>query len=243
MSPLPIGTELFDGADDLARAAAESIFVLVCGPGSGRRAICLSGGSTPERLYRLLAGPDFVARVPWADLHLFWGDERLVPADHPDSNGCMALAAFGNAPIPPGNVHRVPTAGLTAEASASAYERELGTFFPDGAQPLFDVVLLGLGEDGHTASLFPGRAEVDEDRRLVVAVPRAGLPPYVPRVSLTIPALSSSREALFLVSGGGKRAALAAVANGALLPAARVRSAGRVRWLVTRDAVPAEAVP
>lgn len=237
MSVLPPGTELFDTTDDLARTAAEAIVGALDRPGPERRTLCLSGGSTPERLYRLMAGPDFVTRIPWETLHLFWGDERLVGADHPDSNGRMALAALSGAPVRPEHVHRVRTEGLSLAESAEAYERELDAL-GDGTRPLFDVVLLGLGEDGHTASLFPGRPEVEETRRRVVAVPEAGQPPYVPRVSLTVPALSSSREALFLVAGEGKRSPLAAIAAGEDRPAARIRSCGHVRWLVTRDAVP-----
>lgn len=237
MSGLPPGAELFDTADDLARVAAESVVACLGQPRPGPRSICLSGGSTPERLYRMLAGPDFVNRLPWDTLHLFWGDERLVPADHPDSNGRMALAALSDAPIPPGNVHRIPTEGLGVAASAEAYERELKAFAGE-TRPLFDVMLLGLGEDGHTASLFPGRPEVDETGSWVVGVPGAGQPPYVPRVSLTVPALSSCREALFLVSGTGKRAPLVAIAAGEDRPAGRIRTDGRMRWLITRDAVP-----
>ena len=244
MSALPPGTEVFDTAESLVREAARSILGVLGRPGSERRAICLSGGSTPDRLYGLLAGPDFAARVPWASLHLFWGDERLVPEDDESSNGRRALGGLKGAPIPPENIHRIPTAGLTAEAGAAAYERELKAFHGSGrpheSRPLFDVVLLGLGEDGHTASLFPGRPEVDAADRWVVDVREAGQAPHVPRISLTIPALSSSGEAMFLVTGAGKRSALAAIAKGEDRPAARIRSFGRVRWLVTRDAVQSE---
>lgn len=238
MSALPPGTELFDTADGLFRAAAESIVGRLGASGPGPLSLCLTGGSTPEGLYRMLAGPAFVGRLPWARLHLFWGDERLVPADDPDSNGRMALAALAGAPIPTGNIHRVPTA-VPPDAGAAAYEAELRAFRGgalDGARPLFDVMLLGLGEDGHTASLFPGRPEVDETERWVVGVPEAAQPPHVPRVSLTVPALSSSREALFLVSGAGKRSPMAAIGRGEDRPAGRIRSAGRLRWLATRDA-------
>lgn len=237
----PPNTELFDTADELARAAAERVIGLLARSCLDRKAICLAGGSTPERLYRLLAHHSEAARISWPNLHLFWGDERLVPPDARDSNARMTLDALGAAPIPLDNIHPIPTTGLTVEASAAAYERELKSFFGastlDDARPIFDVVLLGLGEDGHTGSLFPGQPQVDERQRWVVGVPQAGQPPAVPRVSLTIPALSSSREALFLVSGKGKRDAFAAMARGDDRPAGRIRSAGRVRWLVTRDVV------
>ena len=238
MSTLPPDSEVFDDAEALADAAAAMIAERLDAAGPARRAICLSGGTTPELLYKRLAAD---AAIPFATLHLFWGDERLIAPDAKDNNAHMTLAAFGDAPIPPQNIHRIPTTGLSGAESAAAYQRELQAFAGsatlDPGRPLFDVVLLGLGEDGHTASLFPGRPDVDEKERWAVAVEETGSPP-VPRVSLTLPALSSSREALFLVTGERKRAALAAIAAGEGLPAGRVRSAGRVRWLVTRDAVP-----
>lgn len=238
MSTLPPDSDVFDTADDLAEAAAARIGELLSAPGATLRTICLSGGTTPERLYRRLAADP---SIPFAALHLFWGDERMISPDAKDNNARMTLDAFEAANIPPGNVHRIATSDITAEESAAAYDRELrefaGAAWRDPAHPLFDVVLLGLGEDGHTASLFPGGPDVDEGERWAVPVDATGTLP-VPRVSLTIPALSSSREALFLVTGGRKKDALAAIARRDDLPAGRVRSAGRVRFLVTRDAVP-----
>ena len=127
---------------------------------TGRFAIALSGGSTPKRLYEVLAEPDFAHRFPWERTHLFWGDERFVPADSADSNYRMTrLALLDHVKVPPGHIHPMPTSGNPAEA-AQAYQATLEQYYShetlDMARPLFDVTLLGLGENGHTASLFPG---------------------------------------------------------------------------------------
>src|SRR5579862_5833953 len=128
-----------------------------------RVSVALSGGSTPKRLYELLATAPFRDRVPWDRVHWFWGDERFVPPDHPDSNYRMTrLAMLSQAPVPPANIHPIPTVGCTPEQAAMTYEYVLQTLYRgneiDPARPLFEIVLLGLGEDGHTASLFPGVA-------------------------------------------------------------------------------------
>jgi len=148
----------------------------------------------------------------------------------------MAAEAFGtDAPIPPENLHRIDPAG-GAEAAAERYGAALAGFFgvarPDPATPLFDLVLLGLGEDGHTASLFPGTAALAVSDAWTAPVPKPGLAPFVPRVTLTFPALAASRAVLFLVTGAGKRAPLTRLAAGEDLPAARVTSAGRISWLI-----------
>jgi len=133
-------------------------------------AVCLSDGSTPRRLYERLADLPFASRFPWSRVHWFWGDERFVPHHHPDSNFRMARDAFlSRVPVPADNIHVVPTEGLSPEQGASVYERTLRRFYgadtlaPD--RPLFDVTLLGIGEDGHTASLFPGQPALQETRR------------------------------------------------------------------------------
>ncbi len=210
---------------------------MACGENRSERiTICLSGGSTPKVLYGLLAGPDYAARVPWERIHWFFGDDRVVPWDDARSNVRMVREAFGHgAPIPPTHLHFIPS-DAGAEAGARAYERTLldvyGAERLDPARPLFDLVLLGLGEDGHTASLFPGKPAVAETERLVAPVPEAGLAPFVPRITLTFPALASSRHVLFLVTGAGKRAALAGLAAGEDLPAGRVSCAGETAWLL-----------
>jgi 6-phosphogluconolactonase/glucosamine-6-phosphate isomerase/deaminase len=144
--------------------------------------------------------------------------------------------------VRPANIHRIPTGVATPEESARIYEQRLREF-GDGRSltldaPLFSLVLMGLGDDGHTASLFPGQHAVEEKTRWVVGVDEAGLEPYVPRVTLTLPALASTHEMLFLVSGSEKRPALERIAAGEALPAARARSRGELVWLVDRDAAP-----
>ena len=209
-------------AEDLARATAAWLRERAQA-GGPRFAVCLPGGSTPRRVYELLGSAE-AARFPWERVHWFFGDERFVPHDHPDSNYRMMRAAMLDAaPVHPANVHPIPTAGLPAEA-ARRYERELQEFYGgatlDPQRPLFDVVLLGLGEDGHTASLFPGTAALKERKRWVVDVLN---PKQEPRITLTYPALESTRALAFLVAGSSKRAILGRVWAGEDLPAAHVR--------------------
>jgi 6-phosphogluconolactonase len=204
----------------------------------GRFAICCSGGSTPQRLYRLLAQQD----MPWDRVHWFWGDERFVPHDHPDSNyGTTRRALFDHARVPPQNIHPVPFDGLTPEQSARAYERTLRDYYGapslDPARPFFGVTLLGIGGDGHTASLFPGQPALDETRRWAVTVTGAR---SEDRVTLTYPALDSTQDAIFLAAGREKRAIVAgARAGDRALPAARVKPLGALHWFTDRLAVPA----
>ena len=206
-----------------------------------RVAIALSGGSTPRRLYQLLASPPRLGAFPWAQVHWFWGDERFVPPDDPASNYRMTREAMlARAPVPPDHVHPMPTLGLSPEAAASAYERTLKEFYgadtlaPD--RPLFDLVLLGLGTNGHTASLFPGMPVLEERHRWVGMMhdPEAGT-----RLTLTYPALESSRETVFLVAGADKKAVLRKVLDGdQAQPAARLRPHGTLRFLADRAASP-----
>ncbi|MCJ2014920.1 6-phosphogluconolactonase [Methylobacterium sp. J-076] len=235
----PAGAQVLPDAGAVAREAAERL-IAACGETDRERiAICLSGGSTPRRLYALLAGADCAARVPWGRIHWFFGDDRAVPWDDAQSNVRMVREAFGHgSAIPPTHLHFIPSdEGI--EAGARAYARTLLDFYGaetlDPARPLFDLVLLGLGEDGHTASLFPGKPASDEAAALVAPVPEAGLAPFVPRISLTVPALASARHVLFLVTGEGKRAPLARLAAGEDLPAGRVKGQ-RVAWLLDEAA-------
>jgi len=198
--------------------------------------LCLSGGSTPEALYRKLAAPPFRDRFPWSRTHVFWGDERFVPIDSPLSNYRMARESLlDHVPIARGNVHPIPTAHDSPAKAADAYERLLRTEYGadtlDSARPLFDVTLLGLGTDGHTASLFPAaRSVLVERERWVVSV--IGVKAE-PRVTLTYPALDSSRHMAFLISGSDKAPILARLADGdPALPAARVNPAGDL-WIFT----------
>jgi len=196
------GNRTFESAETLAHDVARWLCSLA--RDSDRAfAVCLSGGSTPKRLYECLATPEIASRFPWNRAHWFWGDERFVPHDHPDSNFRMANEAFlSRVPVPDDNIHAVPTEGLSPEEAASAYETTLKRFY--GSQklaperPLLDVTLLGIGDDGHTASLFPGQPALHETRRWAVAVIGAK---SEPRVTLTYPALESSRDVAFMATG------------------------------------------
>lgn len=227
---------VFDNAETLARETTAWLAAKAVAS-SGRFAICCSGGSTPRRPYELLAQPAIAAKFPWDRVHWFWGDERFVPHSHPDSNyGMTRTALLSRVPVPPGNVHPVPTQGLTPERAARAYEQTLkdyhGGEMLDAARPLFDVMLLGIGDDGHTASLFPGQPALDEKRRWVVAVIGAR---SEDRITLTYPAIDSSRDAVFLAVGEQKRSVVGRVMAGdRALPAGRVHPVGRLHWFVDR---------
>jgi 6-phosphogluconolactonase len=228
--------------DALAQTAAKRISARLK-QRSGRLAVCLAGGSTSERLYAVLATERYRNALPWERIHWFWGDDRFVPYNDPRSNfGAARRLLLDRVPVPPGCIHAIPTSAGSLEEAAGLYEADLRGFYgaeslaPD--RPLFDVVLMGLGSDGHTASLFPGRPECDEKKRWVVGVPEAGFEPFVPRVTLTFPTLASTREMLFLVSGSGKREVLTRVLAGADLPAARACPEGELVWLADRDAAP-----
>jgi 6-phosphogluconolactonase len=236
------GFTVLPDADALAQAAVQRI-VRNLTQGRERLAVCLSGGSTPLRVYRLLADEPFRSTVPWDRVHWFWGDERFVPQDDSRSNSGEARRLFlDRVPVPAANIHPAPTAAAGEQHSASRYETELRNFYGsdliDPTRPLFDIVLLGVGGDGHTASLFPGHPQLDETARWVVGVPKPAMEPFVPRVTLTFPVLASTRDMLFLVSGHGKREILARIAAGADLPAARAYSHGDLVWLVDGDAAP-----
>ena len=241
MSGLPDArVEILADAEVLAQHAADWLLGLSRAK-AGVFSVALSGGSTPRLLYELLAAPAYRDVFPWSRTHWFWGDERFVPKDDPASNDRMVREALlAHAPIPDANIHPIPTEGITPEAAAAAYERELKSFYGASAlkaeRPLFDVVLLGLGPDGHTASLFPKTAVLEERQRWVAAV--IGAKPE-PRITLTYPALESNRETAFLVAGEGKRSALERVLRGDRdLPAACLRPLGTLRFLVDRAAAP-----
>jgi 6-phosphogluconolactonase len=228
-------------ATALAKVAAERLLARIAANG-GRIAICLTGGSSPKLLYELLATDSYRETIPWGRVHWFIGDERFVPANDIRNNMAMARSIFLDRFAPAQNVHPIPTDAASPDEAASRYERELTSFYAasklDPAKPLFDLVLMGVGPDGHTASLFPGYPAVQETERWVVGVPQANVEPFVPRVTLTLPALASCREMLFEVSGEGKRAILTRVLSGENLPAGRARSNGETVWLVDKAALP-----
>jgi 6-phosphogluconolactonase len=222
-------------AASLAQAAAEH-FVAQASQAvaaRGRFLAALSGGSTPRATYELLASEAFAARVDWPRLHVFWGDERCVPPDHAESNYRMAREALlDKVPIPAGNVHRI-RGELPPDRAAAAYQAQLEAVL--GEDGRFDLILLGMGADGHTASLFPGAAALEERVRWVVGNYVEKLDAW--RVTLTLPLINRARHVLFLVSGAAKADALARVRAGHPLPAALVQPGhGELVWLVDRDA-------
>src|SRR5271154_889587 len=225
----------------LAETAAQRLVKRVAR--DGRSAVCLTGGSSPEGLYRLLAEEPWRGKVPWDRVHWFMGDDRFVPQSDPLSNMGMARRLFlAAAGAPRGNVHPIPTDANYPEGAANIYEDELKSFYGadrlDPARPLFDLVLMGLGPDGHTASLFPQSPALEEITRWVVGIAKAGLEPFVPRVTLTFPALASTREMLFLVDGEGKRDILRRGLSRDYLPAARAYADGALVWILDRAAAP-----
>ena len=233
-TPVPAENHIFESGELLARYAAEWLCALA-NAGDRAFAVCLSGGSTPRRLYDYLADPIFASRFPWGRAHWFWGDERFVPHDHRDSNFRMAREAFlSHVPIPAENIHPIPTEDLTPDQSAAAYETTLKRFYGADTlrsnRPLFDVMLLGIGEDGHTASLFPGQPALREVRRWAVAVIGAKAEP---RITLTYPALNSSSDIAFLADGEGKSDIVTRAQRGdQTIPAAMIRPVGRLHWFM-----------
>ncbi len=229
----------------LVEQAAERIAARIHQAGD-RAAICLTGGSTPKPVYERLAQEPYLSSLPWDRIHWFWGDDRFVPLEDDRSNAGMAIRAFlADLPVPPGNLHPMPTDAATPEDAAHRYQAELEGFYGgdrlDPASPLFDLVLMGLGSDGHTASIFPGLPAGAEKDRWAVGVDQAGLAPFVPRVTLTFPVMASTREMLFLVCGREKRGILGRVLAGEDIPAAGAHAEGELVWLVDRDAAPVAA--
>ena len=225
----------------LATTAADRLITRI-EANSGRIAICLAGGSSPKRLYQLLATPAYRHRIPWDRVHWFIGDERFVPANDPLNNMAMARKVFLDECAPHSNIHPIAIDAASPDESARRYQDELKYFHGadrlNSAKPLFDLVLLGVGPDGHTASLFPGDPAVDELERWVVGVAKAHVEPFVPRVTLTLPALASCREMLFEVAGAEKRAILTRVLGGENLPANRAQSIHETIWLLDQAALP-----
>jgi len=227
--------QVYPDAKSLARAAAEHFVVLAekAVAARGQFNVALAGGSTPRATYALLPDGEFAAKVDWPRVHVFWGDERCVPPDHRDSNYRMARETLlDKVPILPHNVHRM-RGELHPQRAAAAYQAEMEAILgPDGR---LDLILLGIGTDGHTASLFPGTAALEEREQSVVAVYVERLHAW--RLTLTLPAINAARHVLFLVSGAVKTETLARVWAGERLPAALVhRSPGRLTWMVDRDA-------
>lgn len=223
-------------ADELARGVADALVGKVS---QGLRqqplfSLVLAGGNTPRALYLLLA-KEYRQRIDWGRVHLFWGDERYVPHDHPASNFRMAYETL-IAPlnIPPENIHPMPTDAASPDDAARLYEQELRNFF--GEMPRFDLVLLGIGADGHTASLFPDTSALEERKRWV-AVGEAPVEPCV-RLTLTLPVLNAARTVYFLVTGADKAETVRRVLmENAPLPAALVQPEdGELVWWLDKEA-------
>jgi 6-phosphogluconolactonase len=229
--------------DELSRKAAEEFIRLAeqaIGQ-TGRFSVALSGGSTPKGLYGLLAEPEYSNRVAWQHVHLFWGDERCVPPDHPESNYGMAHSLLlSKIPIPQANVHRMP-GEKEPQIAAAEYERELIKFFglKRGEWPRFDLMLMGIGEDGHTASLFPDSDALQNRENLVVSAYVAKLKAW--RITLTLPVINHAGNIWFLVAEASKAAILSQILKADVgsprIPASLVNPVdGRLIWFVTQDA-------
>ena len=224
--------EILDAPGDLARAAAK-LFVAKSSEAVAERGlatIALSGGSTPKLLYQLLADPNepFREQTPWPSIHFFWTDERHVPPDHPDSNYRMANdAMLAHVPVARDNVHRVMSENPNAEEAAEDYEKKVMR------TPRFDLILLGLGTDGHTASIFPESEVLHETKRLVAAPWVENLKSY--RITMTLPLINNAALVVFLVSGAEKAEIVKDVLRGPKrYPAQEVN--GEVMWMLNREA-------
>ena len=238
MSCGPPAVRTFGTPAEAARAAAETV-AAACREAvaaRGRFFLAVPGGNTPRGLFAVLAGEPYRSAIDWAAGQVFWTDERCVPPDHRDSNYRLAFELLlARVPIPPTHIHRMRGEDPPA-AAAAAYEKELVRTFGTPA-PVFDLVLLGMGADGHTASLFPGHPALRETARAVAA---ASGPDGRDRITLTLPVLARASRVLFLVTGGNKAEAVAAVLEGKTSgqpPAGLVGPPGhRVRWFLDRDA-------
>ena len=233
---------VYGDAEQLAQAAAE-LFVTLAAESikaRGRFRAALSGGSTPRRVYQLLAGNEFKRRLEWDRVDLFWGDERYVGADDRESNYRMtAEALLMHVPIPPANVHRVPTEISPASAAASRYEEDIRECFHETSSvPRFDLIYLGLGANGHTASLFPGSATLREQSRLVIADFVDEVKMW--RITMTVPLLNHGRTVAFLVEGNQKaevlRDVLLGPPNPERLPAQLIVPQGKLLWMTDEAA-------
>ncbi len=227
--------------DGLSRKAAEQFVALAreAIAARGRFAVALSGGSTPKALYSLLATAEFSEQLDWRHIHLFFGDERCVAPDHAESNYRMVKEALlAKIAIPSENVHRM-AAELAPEVAAAAYAAQLTGFFdlPETKPPRFDLIFLGLGEDGHTASLFPDSSALTDTDRWVTATYVEKLKTH--RLTLTFPAINNAAQISFLIAGQSKVAVVKDILTGQYsdAPAARIKpSHGKLTWFITEDA-------
>jgi len=225
--------QVYPDPETLARAAAEYFVALAKSAVAERGifSIALAGGNTPKSLYALLAIPQYAEQIPWDRMHIFWGDERCVPPEHPDSNfGLAQTLLFNQVPLPVENIHRIK-GEISPEQAASKYEAELREFF--GTSPSFDLVLLGVGKEGHTASLFPEGSALNEKHRWVLAQFFPKIPAW--RITLTPVAFNAAANVVFLVSGENKAGVVRQIflEGGGLLPVRLIKPhSGRLVWLL-----------
>lgn len=231
---------IFPDPETLGRAAIEFVITLARQriAAEGRFSVALSGGSSPKQLYAFLGSSPYRDDIPWPPMHFFWADERCVPPDHPDSNYKLAFDAFlSGVSLPAANIHRIKGEEGPV-AAAQAYEEDLRRFFSGPGVPSFDLIILGIGEDGHTASLFPGSPLLQETARF--AVPVELDPPKVSRVTLTLPVLNHAAQVLFLASSRAKAEVVAEVIgrnNEGRYPAGLVQPvSGDVTWFIDLEA-------
>jgi 6-phosphogluconolactonase len=251
VEPVNRSIRVFPSSSEAYRAVADRLAELsrARSPGRSHYSIALSGGSTPERLFRLLA-TEYSERLDWSGVELGFADERAVGPDDPLSNfGLARRTLIDPLGLAAARVHRIVGETRPVRAASEAYERTLRSMFPH-APGTFDMVLLGMGPDGHTASLFPGASSLNENDRWVVEEPSPTQEPRVPRISLTLPALAAARRVVFLVLGVEKRRALSQVlgdpslgTSPTSLPAARVRATEGVEWFIDADAASADGIP
>ena len=237
----PIEVEVFSDPEALSRAAAVRFADASRESITSKKTftVALSGGYTPKSLYLLLSSDQYSRTIDWPHVHIFWADERCVPRDDEQSNFKLAFDTFlTKVPVPDENVH-----GIRGEESpdrgAKAYEADLREFFGESVLPAFDLILLGLGQDGHTASIFPGSSASTEQEHLAVAVPKQ--PPEPDRITLTLPVLNNALRIIFLVSGGAKAHIVKEILEGpeteGKYPAGLVHPArGRLTWLLDKAA-------
>jgi 6-phosphogluconolactonase len=242
----------FDNLEHLSIAAVDKI-LRIANSAVFKKGFCtivLAGGRTPQLTYKLLSEPSRADQMPWQQSHFFWGDERWVSSTHPDSNFSMAhKTLFSKVHIPPENIHQIPTGHQDPGTGAEMYEKHLRDFFHSKPLtetirisenitfPSFDLVLLGMGTDGHTASLFPGSNFLQEKKKWVAAVKGETGSPPVPRITLTLPVLNQAKNILFLLSGSKKWEIINTFLDGqevseSAYPAAHVKPRGNLIWIV-----------
>ncbi|MEM9806400.1 MAG: 6-phosphogluconolactonase [Cyanobacteria bacterium P01_D01_bin.56] len=228
---------VFPDKATLVTAATDQVIELIreAISSQGRCTIALSGGSTPKPLYQALAQTD----LPWQQIYIYWGDERYVPITHSDSNAKMTQEAWLNhIAIPPENIFVVPTDTASPQESADRYQQALLESFQGNLEqpPQFDIILLGMGDDGHTASLFPHTAALNETQRWVTV----GQKDEQPRITFTVPLINQARHVMFLVAGANKQLALSQVfapmADSATYPSRLITPAGTLQWMLDVDA-------